>query len=95
MRESNEKGELQLASNVSTPLSVGGRPEGVLPKAQGRNSTALSAEILIIDLRCFRKAKQPHEKTTEPGVRAWDMGCLSSASLKQIVTDLFILTTGI
>lgn len=66
MRESNEIVELQLAHNVLTLFSVGGRPRGMLPNTRGRNSTALSAEILIIDLHCFRKAKQPHERTMEP-----------------------------
>lgn len=60
----------QLAHNVSTPFSVGGRPRGTLLNTQGRNSTALSAEILIIYLHWFRKAKQPDERTVKPPSRS-------------------------
>lgn len=91
VRKSNGNGKLQLAHNVSTAFSVGGRPRGGLPNTPGRNSAALSAEILIIDVRHFRKAKQPYEGNCGASSR-------SPASLHEaesIVTDLFILTTAI
>lgn len=82
---------IRRAHNVSTLLSVGGRPRGELPNTQGGNSTALSAEILIIHLCCFRKAKQPDERTAEPRAGAW----AAVHEVERIVKDLLILTTGI
>lgn len=59
---------IQQAHNVSTQSSVGVRPRGTLPNTQGRDSKALSAEILIIHLHSFRKAKHPDEGAVEPRV---------------------------
>lgn len=85
---------IQPAHNMSTLFSVGGRPRGKLPSTRGRNSTALSTEILIIHLRCFRKAKQAHERTVEPRAGAW-AAVVSVHEVESIVKDLLILTTGI
>ncbi len=81
---------IQRAHNVSTLFSVGGRPGGMLPNTRGRNSTALSAEILIIHLHCFRKAKQPDERTVEP----WAGVVVVSVHEERFVKDLLILLTG-
>lgn len=59
----SEKGE--HTHNVSTLLIVGGHPEGMLPNVQGTNPAPLSAEILVIDLCCFKKAKQAREGNTD------------------------------
>lgn len=52
--------------------------------AQGRNSTALSTEILIIHLQRFRKAKQPDGAAV-----------VTVHEAERIVKGLFILMTGI
>lgn len=63
-----------------------------LSGTQGRNSAALSTEILIIHL--FKKAKQPNERTdkTQAGARA---AVVAVHEAERIMKDLFILMTGI
>lgn len=78
-RELKEMGELHSELITCQHCSVWEVAPGESCNTRGRNSTALSTEIHIIHLRCFRKAKQAGERAAEPPeLESPGCGCLSS-----------------